>query len=61
MGFARYRANPWVALGVLLAMLGVARFAAARLGGGLSGDVYGAMVEIGETVGLLLALALTLT
>lgn len=44
---------PWQALAVLLVMLLLARWAAHRLGGGLSGDVYGALVEIGESVGLL--------
>jgi len=43
---------PWQALGVLLAVLLLARWAAGRLGGGLSGDVYGALVEVGESVGL---------
>lgn len=44
---------PWQALAVLLVMLLLARWAARRLGGGISGDVYGALVEIGESVGLL--------
>lgn len=44
---------PWPALATLTVMLLIARWAAARLGGGLTGDVYGALIEIGETVGLL--------
>jgi adenosylcobinamide-GDP ribazoletransferase len=44
---------PWVALAVVAAMLLLASWAARRLGGGLSGDVYGALVEIGEVAGLL--------
>jgi adenosylcobinamide-GDP ribazoletransferase len=44
---------PWQALAVLLAVLLLARWAAGRLGGGLSGDVYGALVEVGESAGLL--------
>ncbi|RDI94731.1 adenosylcobinamide-GDP ribazoletransferase [Meiothermus sp. QL-1] len=46
-------AFPWVALGVVLAVLLLARWAAARLGGGLTGDVYGMLVELGEVAGLL--------
>jgi adenosylcobinamide-GDP ribazoletransferase len=34
-------------------MLLLAFWAARRLGGGLSGDVYGALVELGEVAGLL--------
>ncbi|MER3480665.1 MAG: adenosylcobinamide-GDP ribazoletransferase [Meiothermus sp.] len=45
-------AFPWVALGALAAMLLLAYWAARRLGGGLTGDVYGALVEWGEVVGL---------
>jgi adenosylcobinamide-GDP ribazoletransferase len=44
---------PWVALAVVAAMLLLASWAARRLGGGLSGDVYGALVELGEVAGLL--------
>jgi len=44
---------PWSALAVLLTALLLARWAAPRLGGGLSGDVYGALVEVGENAGLL--------
>ncbi|WP_027883556.1 adenosylcobinamide-GDP ribazoletransferase [Meiothermus rufus] len=46
-------AFPWVALAVVAAMLLLAYWAAGRLGGGLSGDVYGMLVELGELVGLL--------
>ncbi|RIH86229.1 adenosylcobinamide-GDP ribazoletransferase [Calidithermus roseus] len=49
---------PWQALTVLLAVLLLARWGAGRLGGGLSGDVYGALVEVGESVGLLVAVLL---
>ena len=38
-------------LGVLVAAaaaLGVARFAAGRLGGGINGDIYGACIEVAE-------------
>lgn len=44
---------PWVALAVVVAMLLLASWAARRLCGGLSGDVYGALVELGEVAGLL--------
>lgn len=44
---------PWVALAALAMMLLLAFWAARRLGGGLSGDVYGALVELGEVAGLL--------
>ncbi|MCL6528135.1 MAG: adenosylcobinamide-GDP ribazoletransferase [Thermaceae bacterium] len=47
---------PLEALATLLGMLGLAHWAAARLGGGLSGDVYGMLVEVGETLGLLVFL-----
>lgn len=50
-------AFPWVGLAVVAAMLGLAYWAAGRLGGGLSGDVYGMLVELGELVGLLVAVA----
>ncbi|WP_018466663.1 adenosylcobinamide-GDP ribazoletransferase [Calidithermus timidus] len=49
---------PWQALAVLLAMLLLARWAAGRLGGGLSGDVYGALIEVGESAGLLMGVLL---
>ncbi|GIW33984.1 adenosylcobinamide-GDP ribazoletransferase [Meiothermus sp.] len=44
---------PWVALLAITLMLLLAFWAARRLGGGLSGDVYGALVELGEVAGLL--------
>lgn len=44
---------PWVTLAAVAAMLLLAYWAAGRLGGGLSGDVYGALVELGELGGLL--------
>lgn len=47
----------WIGvLGALAAALLVARFAASRLGGGLNGDVYGAVIECAE-IAALLALA----
>ncbi|WP_174720027.1 MULTISPECIES: adenosylcobinamide-GDP ribazoletransferase [unclassified Meiothermus] len=49
---------PWQALAVLLVMLLLARWAASRLGGGLSGDVYGALIEVGESAGLLVGVLL---
>nr|WP_243455256.1 adenosylcobinamide-GDP ribazoletransferase [Meiothermus sp. CFH 77666] len=48
-------AFPWVALAVIATMLLLAYWAAGRLGGGLSGDVYGMLVELGELAGLLVA------
>ncbi len=48
-------AFPWVALVVLAVMILLAYWAAGRLGGGLSGDVYGMLVELGELAGLLVA------
>lgn len=48
-------AFPWVALAVIVTMLLLAYWAAGRLGGGLSGDVYGMLVELGELAGLLVA------
>ncbi len=45
----------WVAAG--LALLGLARLACSRLGG-LTGDVYGAIVELAETAALVVAVAL---
>lgn len=50
-------AFPWVALAVIVTMLLLAYWAAGRLGGGLSGDVYGMLVELGELAGLLVAVA----
>ena len=47
---------PKLALGAVLAALGVAWFASSRLGGGISGDVYGAIVEIAEIAVLIAAL-----
>ena len=44
---------PWVALTAIAVMLLLALWATRRLGGGLSGDVYGALVELGEVAGLL--------
>ncbi|WP_299433091.1 adenosylcobinamide-GDP ribazoletransferase [uncultured Meiothermus sp.] len=49
---------PWVALAVVAAMLLLAYWAANRLGGGISGDVYGMLVELGEVVGLLVFVAM---
>ncbi|GIW36172.1 MAG: adenosylcobinamide-GDP ribazoletransferase [Meiothermus sp.] len=46
-------AFPWVGLAIVAVMLGLAYWAARRLGGGLSGDVYGMLVEMGELAGLL--------
>lgn len=51
-------AFPWVALGVMAVMLLLAYWAAGRLGGGLSGDVYGMLVELGELAGLLVFVVL---
>lgn len=51
---------PWVALVVVLAMLLLAYWAAGRLGGGISGDVYGMLVELGEVAGLLFFTAVAL-
>jgi len=45
--------GPWMALGVLLAMTGFAVFASRRLGGGLTGDCYGAGIVLAEMAGLL--------
>jgi adenosylcobinamide-GDP ribazoletransferase len=47
----------WLAVVPLLVVTGFARWAAGRLGGGLTGDVYGAICELTE-VGCLLALAM---
>lgn len=44
---------PWATLAMAAGVLLLGRWAAGRLGGGISGDVYGAMVEVGESVGLL--------
>lgn len=43
---------PWVALVVMATMLLLAYWAAGRLGGGISGDIYGMLVELGEIAGL---------
>jgi adenosylcobinamide-GDP ribazoletransferase len=49
----------WIAL-VLVALgsLGAARFAAGRLDGKLTGDVYGALIVVGEVATLIVCLAL---
>lgn len=44
---------PLEALVVTTTLLLLARWAVGRLGGGLSGDVYGMLVELGEIAGLL--------
>ncbi|MCL4454901.1 MAG: adenosylcobinamide-GDP ribazoletransferase [Deinococcus sp.] len=44
---------PLEALFIFVTILLLARFAANRLGGGLTGDIYGALVELGESAGLL--------
>lgn len=43
----------WMLLAGLLASLVVAKFAAGRLGGGINGDVYGAIIECSEIFVLL--------
>lgn len=43
---------PGVTLVVIAVMLLLAYWAASRLGGGISGDVYGMLVELGEVAGL---------
>lgn len=48
---------PVAFLAALAAALLVARFAAGRLGGGINGDVYGAVIEAGEIAALLAVLA----
>lgn len=48
---------PWVALVVMATMLLLAYWAAGRLGGGISGDIYGMLVELGEIAGLLFFIA----
>jgi adenosylcobinamide-GDP ribazoletransferase len=53
--------GPWALVAVAVSMaVGelTARFAAARLGGGVTGDVYGACVELAEAASLLCLLAL---
>ncbi len=55
-------AGPWglaVFGGALLAGLAVGRLAAAKLSGGVTGDVYGAAVEAGEVVALFTLVGLT--
>jgi adenosylcobinamide-GDP ribazoletransferase len=47
---------PKLAVVAILAALGVAWFASSRLNGGISGDVYGAIVEISETAIIIAAL-----
>ncbi len=44
---------PLEALTVIATMLLLAYWASSRLGGGISGDVYGMLVELGEIAGLL--------
>lgn len=44
---------PGVTVAVMVGVLLIAYWAAGRLGGGLSGDVYGALIELGELIGLL--------
>lgn len=44
---------PFAALGVLVAAVAVSGFASRRLNGGLTGDVYGAVIVLGELAGLL--------
>ena len=46
-------------LAALLAALGVAAFAARRLGGGINGDVYGACIELAELAALTVLVSLT--
>jgi adenosylcobinamide-GDP ribazoletransferase len=53
--------GPWALIAVLVAVAAgelTARFAAARLGGGVTGDVYGACIEIAEAASLLCLLGL---
>jgi adenosylcobinamide-GDP ribazoletransferase len=47
-----------LALVPLIAVFGFGRWAAARLGGGLTGDVYGAIGELSEWIGLFLLILL---
>ena len=59
VGLIAYRQSPAALLVIPLALiiaLGVGRWAARRLGGGLTGDVYGAICELIE-VGCLLGLS----
>jgi adenosylcobinamide-GDP ribazoletransferase len=46
---------PVAAIAAVLAGLSVAAFAARRLGGGISGDVYGAIIETSEIAALIAA------
>lgn len=50
------RAILWIAVGAVAALL-FSRWAAQRLGGGLTGDVYGATCELVETLCLIVATA----
>lgn len=45
---------PWVTSAVIVGVLLMAYWASGRLGGGLSGDVYGALIELAELIGLLM-------
>ena len=49
-------ATPWMLLGVVLAAASVGRWSSRRLGG-ITGDGFGAAIELGETLALLAALA----
>jgi adenosylcobinamide-GDP ribazoletransferase len=49
--------SPIAAIAAVLTAFAVAFFAARRLGGGISGDVYGAIIETSEIAGLVAALA----
>ena len=49
--------SPIAALVVVIAAFLVASFAARRLGGGISGDVYGAIIETGEIAALVAVIA----
>lgn len=49
--------EPVAAIAAVLTAFAVAAFAARRLGGGISGDVYGAIIEISEIAALVAILA----
>ena len=49
---------PAAAVGALVLGLAFTRWAAGKLGGGITGDVHGATIELAETGGLLAAIAL---